>query len=142
MSYAYYAALILTKINYFGLVFENIPNSWIVVVFASKYKPNWTVNKILNRKMNVDVNTILWTILWPTLITLFWIFFAFIPRFIRTSKADASVLRLFCIMTSIACWLFWACCYIFQFGPFFGPRLHSNTILILAREWNNKIIKF
>jgi hypothetical protein len=33
----------------------------------------------------------------------------------------------------------WLCCYMAQMNPLIGPKLHQNTILIMAREWGNKI---
>lgn len=27
-----------------------------------------------------------------------------------------------------------------QMNPLIGPKLHQNTILIMAREWGNKLI--
>lgn len=83
-----------------------------------------------------------YTILWPCLISAFWIIFAFVPCFIQTSKRDRGVLYLFCIMTSVLCWLFWFCCFICQYHPLIGPRLHTNMALIMAREWNYEAIKF
>jgi ATP synthase subunit H len=33
----------------------------------------------------------------------------------------------------------WLCCYMAQMNPLIGPRLHQNTILIMAREWGNPL---
>lgn len=35
--------------------------------------------------------------------------------------------------------LSWLCCYLAQLNPLIGPRMHTNTILIMAREWGNPI---
>ncbi|CAG9808999.1 unnamed protein product [Chironomus riparius] len=43
------------------------------------------------------------------------------------------------ILTGACCWLFWLCCYMAQMNPLIGPKLHQNTILIMAREWGNMI---
>lgn len=37
------------------------------------------------------------------------------------------------------CFSSWLCCYLAQMNPLIGPRLHSNTILIMAREWGHGI---
>lgn len=29
----------------------------------------------------------------------------------------------------------WTLCYMAQMNPLLGPKLHQNTILIMAREW-------
>lgn len=34
----------------------------------------------------------------------------------------------------------WLCCYMAQMNPLIGPKLHQNTILIMAREWGNEIV--
>uniref|UniRef100_A0A182K8J9 Probable proline--tRNA ligase, mitochondrial n=1 Tax=Anopheles christyi TaxID=43041 RepID=A0A182K8J9_9DIPT len=36
------------------------------------------------------------------------------------------------ILTAATCWLFWLCCYMAQMNPLIGPKLHQNTILIMA----------
>lgn len=82
------------------------------------------------------------SILWPCAISAFWIIFAFLPCFIQTSKRDRGVCYLFCIMTAVTCWLFWFCCFIFQYHPLIGPKLHANIALIMAREWNHEATKF
>lgn len=33
----------------------------------------------------------------------------------------------------------WLCCYLAQMNPLIGPRMHTNTILIMAREWGSPI---
>jgi hypothetical protein len=33
----------------------------------------------------------------------------------------------------------WLCCYMAQMNPLIGPRLHQNTVLIMAREWGNPL---
>lgn len=33
----------------------------------------------------------------------------------------------------------WVCCYMAQMNPLIGPKLHQNTILIMAREWGNPL---
>lgn len=33
----------------------------------------------------------------------------------------------------------WLCCFMAQMNPLIGPRLHQNTILIMAREWGNPL---
>nr|AAV90704.1 vacuolar ATPase M9 [Aedes albopictus] len=43
------------------------------------------------------------------------------------------------ILTAATCWLFWLCCYMAQMNPLIGPKLHQNTILIMAREWGNPL---
>lgn len=34
----------------------------------------------------------------------------------------------------------WLCCYMAQMNPLIGPKLHQNTILIMAKEWGNPLI--
>lgn len=50
---------------------------------------------------------------------------------------SSSIVQCVLILTAVTCWLFWLCCYMAQMNPLIGPKLHQNTILIMAREWGN-----
>lgn len=81
------------------------------------------------------------TFLWPGIITIFWILFVTVtPCLIKSSPRDKGIVRLFFIMTTVTCWLFWATCWLHQLNPTFGPKLNQNTVYIMSSEWNYRKI--
>ncbi|KAK1122572.1 hypothetical protein K0M31_009017 [Melipona bicolor] len=55
----------------------------------------------------------------------------FVPK-----GTNRGILQVMLILTAFTCWLFWLCCYMAQMNPLIGPKLHKNTILMMAREWS------
>ncbi|XP_022185429.1 V-type proton ATPase subunit e isoform X1 [Nilaparvata lugens] len=72
--------------------------------------------------------------------TAFWAFIGIICPFFAPKGQNRGILQLVLMLTAATCWLFWLCCYMAQMNPLIGPKLERNTILLIAREWDNNPI--
>uniref|UniRef100_A0A6M2E0C8 V-type proton ATPase subunit n=1 Tax=Xenopsylla cheopis TaxID=163159 RepID=A0A6M2E0C8_XENCH len=71
--------------------------------------------------------------------TVLWGIVGVVLPFIVPKGPNRGIVQVVLILTAACCWLFWLCCYMAQMNPLIGPKLHQNTILLMAREWGNPI---
>ncbi|GAB0090508.1 V-type proton ATPase subunit [Sergentomyia squamirostris] len=71
--------------------------------------------------------------------TALWGVVGIVLPFLAPKGPNRGIVQCVLMLTASTCWLFWLCCYMAQMNPLIGPKLHQNTILIMAREWGNPL---
>ncbi|KAL3863108.1 hypothetical protein ACJMK2_004883 [Sinanodonta woodiana] len=72
-------------------------------------------------------------------ITIFWgavgIFGPLLVQFFMRGSQNKGIVQIMLIMTSVCCYLFWLCGFLFQLNPLLGPQLKSEFIRFIQHEW-------
>ncbi|CAB0008806.1 unnamed protein product [Nesidiocoris tenuis] len=70
----------------------------------------------------------------------FWAVVAFIVPWFIPKGPNRGVTQWCIVLSAICCWAFWGLNYLTQMNPLIGPKLSSNQISAIAREWVGIII--